>query len=223
MGCGVKIFLDDEVKKRFPDLKVFVAEVRGVKVDRRSKELEDFKKKIYQKIRNELNLPDLRSDPIIRAYRDFFWSIGIDPTKIRPAAEALIRRILSGRDLPTINTLVDAYNLASAESRIALAAFDAEKIEGNMLMRFAKEGEEFLGIGMNKPKILRGGEIVVSDSERLIAIYPYRDADYSKVTFDTENVYLMTCGVPGITSEKLKEAENLAIHYITKFCGGERA
>ena len=219
----MKIFLDDEVKKRFPDLNVFVAEVRGVKVDRGSKELEDFKKKIYQKIRNELNLLDLRSDPIIRAYRDFFWRIGIDPTKIRPAAEALIRRILSGRDLPTINTLVDAYNLASAESRIALAAFDAEKIEGNMLMRFAKEGEEFLGIGMNKPKILRGGEIVVSDSERLIAIYPYRDADYSKVTFDTENVYLMTCGVPGITSEKLKEAENLAIHYITKFCGGERA
>ena len=46
MGCGVKIFLDDEVKKRFPDLNVFVAEVRGVKVDRGSKELEDFKKKI---------------------------------------------------------------------------------------------------------------------------------------------------------------------------------
>ena len=140
--------------------------------------------------------------------------------KIRPAAEALIRRILSGKGLPTINTLVDAYNLASAESCIALAAFDAEKIEGDLVMRFAEEGEKFLGIGMKSPKTLNGGEIVVADSRSLIAIYPYRDADHSKVTLETNRIYLMTCGVPGISLDKLKEAESLAVRYITKFCGG---
>ena len=218
----MKLLIDGPVKERFPDLIVLLSEIEAVEVRERSDELEEFKLEVYERVRSRYDLENLKDDPVVRLYRDFFWRIGIDPTKIRPAAEALIRRILSGKGLPTINTLVDAYNLASAESCVALAAFDAEKIEGDMLMRFAEEGERFLGIGMREPKILKGGELVVSDSKRLIAIYPYRDADYSKVTLETRNIYLMTCGVPGLSMEKLKEAEELAVKYITRFCGGRR-
>jgi len=88
-------------------------------------------------------------------------------------------------------------------------------------MRVAREGEEFHGIGMKKPKILRGGEIVVADSSRLVAIYPYRDAEYSKVTLRTKKVCLMVCGVPGIRVEVLKNAGKLAADYILRFCGGK--
>lgn len=213
--------MSDEVRSKFPNLHVLLRRIDDVSVRERSEELERFKIEVCQRIRSRFSLESLKDDPVIRAYRDFFWRIGIDPTKIRPASEALIRRILSGGALPIINTLVDAYNLASAESRIALAAFDADKLEGEeLVMRFARAGEEFLGIGMDKPRRLEGGEIVIADSRRLIAIYPYRDADYSKVTLETKSIYLMTCGVPGIDLEKLREAEDLATKYIVRFCGG---
>jgi len=218
----MRLLIDESVRSRFPDLLVLLTEIDGVEVKAELEALEKFKEEVYARIRSRFDLETLKDEPTIRRYRDFFWKIGIDPTKIRPAAEALIRRILSGKGLPTINTLVDAYNLASAESCIALAAFDAEKIEGDMVMRFAEEGEEFLGIGMKSPRRLSGGEIVVADSKNLIAIYPYRDADHSKVTLETKRIYLMTCGVPGITLEKLREAEDLASQYITRFCGGSR-
>ncbi|MCP8321743.1 MAG: hypothetical protein H3Z52_12515, partial [archaeon] len=52
------------------------------------------------------------------------------------------------------------------------------------------------------------------------AIYPYRDADESKLNEKTRNVLLMVCGVPGISNESLINAKNIAIEYITKFCGG---
>lgn len=215
----MKITISEEVKSRFPDLHVLLRELDGLRVRERSEELEEFKVQVYERIRTRFRLETLKDDPVIRAYRDFFWRIGIDPTKIRPASEALIRRILGGRGLPAINTLVDAYNLASAESRIALAAFDADKLEGDeLIMRFAESGEEFLGIGMEKPRRLAGGEIVVADSERLIAIYPYRDADYSKVSLETRRICLMTCGVPGISLEELEKAEALATQYIRRFC-----
>jgi len=217
----LKLVIDEEVKDRFPDLNVLLMELDSVKVLEYSEELERFKSEIYDKLRKRYKLESLKDDPLVKTYRNFFWRIGIDPTKIRPAAEALLRRILSGRGIPRINTLVDSYNLASAESGIALAAFDSEKIDGDMIMRFAKEGEEFIGIGMRKPKILRGGEIVVADSSRLVAIYPYRDAEYSKVTLKTEKVCLMICGVPGIRIEVLKNAGRLAADYILRFCGGK--
>jgi DNA/RNA-binding domain of Phe-tRNA-synthetase-like protein len=189
-----------------------------VKIRKKDGGLEKFKLEVTKQVRNEYDLDVVKDQPIFRAYRDFFWRIEIDPTKIRPAAEALIRRILAGKTLPCINTLVDAYNLASIKSRIALATFDADKLEGNLLMRFAEEGEQFYGIGMAKPLVLKGSEIVVSDSENLIAVYPYRDADNTKVTQETENVIIVVCGVPGIPNETLETASQVALEYINRFC-----
>jgi len=214
--------IDSKLKTRFPDLNVLTLHIKGVQIQKRGAELEKFKVEVMRQVRNEYNLDSVKDHPTFRAYRDFFWSIRIDPTKIRPAAEALIRRILAGKTLPCINTLVDAYNLASIKSRIALATFDADKLEGELLMRFAEEGEQFYGIGMEKPLILKGGEIVVSDDQKLIAIYPYRDADNTKVTEETENIMMLVCGVPGIPKENLENASYVALEYTTRFCDGEK-
>ena len=89
-------------------------------------------------------------------------------------------------------------------------------------MRFAEEGEQFYGIGMKKPLILKGGEIVVSDDQKLIAIYPYRDADNTKVTEETENVTIVVCGVPGIPKRDLENASQVTVEYIKRFCAGEK-
>jgi len=214
--------IDSKLKTRFPDLTVLTLHIKGVQIQKRGAELEKFKVEVMRQVRNDYNLDSVKDHPTFRAYRDFFWSIKIDPTKIRPAAEALIRRILAGKTLPSINTLVDAYNLASIKSRIALATFDADRLGGDLLMRFAEEGEQFIGIGMEKPLILKGGEIVVSDETKLIAVYPYRDADNTKVTEKTENVTIVVCGVPGIPKQDLENASHVALEYITRFCGGEK-
>jgi len=213
--------IDVQLKTRFPELKALTCEIKGVKVEKRNVELEKFQNEITKQVRQQYNLESLKNLSTFRAYRDFFWRVGIDPTKNRPAAEALIRRILGGKTIPSINTLVDAYNLASIKTEIALAAFDADKLKGDLLMRFAEKGEEFLGIGMEKPMLLQGGEIVVSDGERLVAMYPHRDADSTKITEKTKNVVLLACGVPGIGEEILQNAARVALEYITRFCGGE--
>lgn len=214
------ISIHSPLQERFPQLRVLTRQIRGVKVERKNKELEGFKDQVMKQVRERYDLESLRDLPVFRAYRDFFWRVGIDPTKNRPAAEALIRRILRGKTIPCINTLVDAYNVASIQTEIALAAFDAGKLKGDLLMRFAVGGEEFLGIGMEKPLILQGGEIVISDGEKLVAIYPHRDADNTKVTEATKDVLLLVCGVPGIPEATLLKATRVAVEYITKFCGG---
>lgn len=81
--------------------------------------------------------------------------------------------------------------------------------------------EEFLGIGMDKPMALNGGEVVAADTEKIVAVYPHRDAERTKMTEETRNVILMICGVPGISAEKLRKAESLAVEYVTRICGGE--
>ena len=212
--------LDPELGSKFPGLSARITSIHGVEIALHSPELEKFKKLVFEETAGKWDIDELKNNPIFRAYRDFFWKVRVDPTKTRPAAEALLRRILRGNSLPTINTLVDTYNLASVATSIPFGAFDLDRMRGEPIMREARPGEDFLGIGMEKSITLIGGEAVIEDDERLIAVYPYRDADYSKVTTSTRNLLLMTCGVPGVGDSALSGAEEVCILYIKRFCGG---
>lgn len=209
------------LQERFPRLTAQVIRFRNVKVERKNNELELYKKEMAQEVVGKWNLEDLRDHHKFRAYRDFFWKLDIDPTKTRPAAEALIRRVLRGRDLPLINTWVDSYNLASMKTAIPIASFDSDLLEGDLMMREAIQGEMFLGIGMDKPVVLNGGEVVIEDGKRLVAIYPYRDADYSKVNLSTHNVLMLMCGAPNISKVDLDEAAEVSKAIVLKFCDGD--
>jgi len=213
--------IDSEVKAGYPGLDVLTYRLANVAVENKNLELEKFKDELIKEVKGKYTLDSLKDAPTFRAYRDFFWRVGIDPTKNCPAAEALIRRILRDNLIPNINTIVDAYNLASIKTEIALAAFDIQELQGNLVMRFARRGEKFLGIGMERPIDLEGGEVVISDDQKLVAIYPHRDADRSKVTEKTRNILLLVCGVPGITMDVLARAATVAVEYITRFCDGE--
>ena len=216
----MSLTIDPPLVNLFPDLHVLVGRVENVTVRSHVAELEAFKGEVIEEIRGSYSRETVKDNLTFRAYRDFFWKIKVDPTKTRPAAEALIRRVLRGRPLPKINSLVDAYNLASMKSEIAFAAFDADELGDSLLMRFAVEGEEFLGIGMAKPVHLTGSEVVIADNGKLVAIYPYRDAEEAKITQKTRNVLFIACGVPGIDEEKLRLALDLSFKFVTRFCGG---
>ncbi|MBC7114489.1 MAG: hypothetical protein PWR13_611 [Archaeoglobi archaeon] len=215
------IRISEDVLEKFPGLSVRGLSFEGVEIERSSENLRNFKEKIFGEMRERMRLDDLKNDPLIRAYRDFFWKMGIDPTKTRPSSEALLRRILQRGSLPEINTLVDTYNLVSAVSKIPIAGFDMDEIEGELLIRFSKPGERFLGISMEKERELSGKEIVISDSRNVIAIYPYRDSELTKIRDETENVLFIICGAPGVGEENLERCENLLKEWIQEFCGGK--
>jgi len=217
----MRIDIDGGVVRDYPDLELVLRVVEDLHVRRSTEDLERHKRRLEEAIRAEGTADDIKDEPRVAAYRSFFWSLGIDPTKIRPAAEALVRRIARGNPLPTINTAVDAYNVASVETRVAFAAFDVAKLHGDLHMRYAQEAEPFMGIGMDKPKVLAGNELVIDDGEALVAIYPYRDADASRLTVDTRSSVVLGCGVPGLWGRDLLEATQRACELLGRYCGPE--
>ncbi len=219
----MRLIIDRALHVEFPGLAALLFDIEGVRVEKSSDELERFKAESCRKFRSAYDLETLKDVPAIRAYRDFFWRVGIDPTKTRPASEALLRRVVQGKDLPLINTLVDSYNIASMETHVPLAVFDTAKVQGDTVMRMAVTGEKFQGIGMTAEETLTGKEVVVQDDRMLIAVYPYRDAGFSKVMTETKDVSIMVCGVPGIELSRLDEARRLSAEFITRFCGGKAA
>jgi DNA/RNA-binding domain of Phe-tRNA-synthetase-like protein len=213
--------IEQRLRTRFPGLQVLVESVNDVRVEESGSELQAFKAGVCEEVKQKYTLESLKDVAIFRSYRDFFWKVGIDPTKIRPAAEALVRRVLAGKPIPMINNVVDSYNLASIKTEVALAAFNRDELKGRLLMRAANKGEQFHGIGMTEPMELNGKEVVIVDQEKLVAVYPYRDADRSKVSTAARNLLILVCGVPGVDEKTLNNAGQVALEFVTKFCGGK--
>jgi len=85
--------------------------------------------------------------PAISATRAGYRSLGKDPARYRGSAEALLRRIISGKHFPSINCLVDIINLVSVESRLPIGLYDLAKVQGNIVFRVGRSGETYKGIG----------------------------------------------------------------------------
>ncbi len=169
--------------------------------------LDNYISEISKKVKDTYTLETIKDNEIIRKYRDFNWHyIKIDPTKIRPSAEALIRRILGDKKIPQISNIVDTYNWVSIETLIPIGAYDFDVLKYPMTVRYSKENEEFVQLG-GKVISLKGNEIILVDAlNRVIFQYPYRDADFSKVKNKTKNLLLISYGVPGISIELLENS-----------------
>jgi DNA/RNA-binding domain of Phe-tRNA-synthetase-like protein len=205
----VKVTIDSILARTFPGIYLSTKEVQ---VDvRQSRNFDEQIAKLRASI--GYTLENLKDNPIIRAYRDFYWKIGIDPTKIRPSSEALVRRILSGSSIPMINNVVDAGNLASIETLIPIGLYDLDKMVGEPVLRFARHGEEFIDITGRVRKI-ESNTIVLADDIGLIHIFPHRDSLRTMIQWDTKRVLIVACGVENVPNSLVDYAVDRVIHYL---------
>jgi len=217
----LSVYWDAEVTEKFPGLTIGIGVVSSVHVEKENAQVQTLKRAVYEEVRARCDVEALRDNPTVRAYRDFYWKLDIDPTKTRPSGEALLRRVLHGNELPTISNVVDAYNLASMKTIVPISGFDNEKLDPPLHIRFAENGETFTGIGMNKPMTLTDRMLILADEHDILCVYPYRDSNHPKITEQTRNVLIIGYGVPGITEQQLKETVETTLSYIKLVSGGE--
>ena len=89
----------------------------------------------------------INSIPQIAAMRAAYKALGKDPSRYRGSAEALLRRVLSGKGLYQINSVVDINNLVSLESLNPAGTYDLAKVTPPIELRIGAEGESYKGIG----------------------------------------------------------------------------
>lgn len=175
-------------------------------------------KKAIEEVKSALTLEGLKSHPVIRAYRNFYWRLGIDPTKVRPSSEALIRRALKTDSIPLINNIVDLGNVASMKTMVPIGIYDLEKIMPPLTLRRAREGELFLPIG-GKPERLTSKDIALVDSNGVVVhLFPHRDSVHTMISVETKKILIVACGVRGVDEKRVRGAVELASKLIAESC-----
>ena len=150
---------------------------------------------LCERVRKELTPDGIKQLPPIEATRRVYRACGKDPSRYRPSAEALLRRVLQGKALYQIDTLVDLVNLTSMASGYSIGGFDADKMVGNLLtLGIGRDGEPYEGIGRGALNI--AGLPVYRDEAGGVGT-PTSDHERTKMTLDTRHVLFLVNGYDG--------------------------
>ncbi|MBR1414681.1 MAG: hypothetical protein IJ570_02320 [Prevotella sp.] len=190
----MKIIVSDEIKAVCPEFVGACVDAQVVN----SPYSEALWKEIHEAeehFRNELTTESLKELPSIAATRAIYKKCGKDPSRYRPASEQLIRRMLQGKELYQIDTLVDLINLASIGYGYSIGGFDASKFVGDTLtLGIGREGEPYEGIGRGVLNI--AGLPVYRDAQGGVGT-PTSDNERTKITLSTTHLVVLINGYDG--------------------------
>lgn len=190
----MKIIVSKEIEQVCPNFVGACVEAEVVNSDYNSELWEEIHA-ISERFRAELTTETLKDVSGIAATRRIYRACGKDPSRYRPASEALIRRILQGKKLYQIDTLVDLINLASIVYGYSIGGFDADKMVGEQLtLGIGKADEPYEGIGRGLINI--EGLPVYRDEIGGVGT-PTSDHERTKITAQTTHLLVLINGYDG--------------------------
>lgn len=173
-----------------------------------------------EKFRQTLTTDTVKDISAIAATRRVYKACGKDPSRYRPSSEALIRRVLQGKQLYQIDTLVDLINLASITYGYSIGGFDAGKFSGDTLsLGVGREGEPYEGIGRGMLNI--AGLPVYRDAIGGVGT-PTSDNERTKMGLATRRLVALVNGYDG-NEETVRATAQLIIRLVEHFCNGRNA
>jgi DNA/RNA-binding domain of Phe-tRNA-synthetase-like protein len=215
-----------EISAEFPEFRVAVVVADGLRIsERRPDGLDVLVREREADCRARWVGFDLAEIPGIAVWRRAYRAFGIKRTSYRSSVERLIKNALAGRDLPVINSFVDAYNAVSLTHVRPSGADDLGHVVGDLAFRYSRSGDSFLDMaggeegggapGEDPPK---EGEVVYADAAKILCRrWNWRQDVRSLVTPDTRCA-VVTMQYNGVGDLDAAVAD--LIELIGRFSGG---
>jgi DNA/RNA-binding domain of Phe-tRNA-synthetase-like protein len=172
-----------------------------------------------QKIRKDK--PDLGEDQILNGFRDLHTAVGVSNRKHVSSPENLTELILAGRNLPSINPIVDVYNIISLQTRLALGAHDTSMLEGSVVLRLTNGTENFTPLGSPEKKVIGVGEYGYVDEScnEVICRLETRQCEKTKVTASSKSCFFIVEGNKNTGGDYIKDAVSRLQKLLVECCG----
>ncbi len=109
----------------------------------------------------------------------------------------------------SIHPLVDMANYIMFDMGQPLHVFDADKVDGELVIRFASHGEEVLLIGEESPRELGESDVVIADKKGVLAIAGIKGGARAAVTSSTNAVIIESANFDSVAIRKTARRLNL--------------
>lgn len=215
------VAVEPELARLLPALQLGLVEAAVVAAQPTDPALWTMLEELSRRLRVELRGRTAADRAPIAATRRAYRVLGDDPTRYRPANEALLRRIL--RDEPahgtsgllSIHTLVDINNYVSLEHGFAIGCYDLAAVQGGIGMRKAGAGESYAPIG--KPEVNATNRLVLADAAGIFGC-PTADSQRTSVGPNTQHVLFVIFAFEA-TEVVLEQAVERTATLLERFSG----
>jgi DNA/RNA-binding domain of Phe-tRNA-synthetase-like protein len=173
-------------------------------------------------VRDRLNLEELTAHPRIASWRDAFRKAGIKPSEFRASIEAMTRRVLRQKELPSINALVDIGNTLSLRHLLPTGAHAVDVLTRDIALCKASGGEEFVPFGSDQAEHPDTGEIVFKEGHTVLTRrWSWRQSNHTITLLTTTAVEFNVDGLPPVMESEVEEICQELMELVKKFCGGQ--
>jgi len=212
---GMKdISINKELKEKCPELRLGVISCE-VQVSEETTTLWEEIRTVQENLKSNFQIEQISQHPVNGETRNGYRSCGKKPGRYRPSAEALMRRVLQGKDLYQINNIVDMINMISIQTGFSIGGYDAVKIQGGVELGIGKENELYEGLGRG---VLNIHKLPVFRDEQGAFGSPTSDSERTGVSEETERFLMIFLDFGA--SEQLIIGMEAAKEAIRKYCGG---
>ena len=175
-------------------------------------------RQLCEEYKQRFDTVNIKEMPSIAATRRVYKTCGKDPSRYRPAAEALIRRVVQGKELYQRDTLVDLINLASMRFGYSIGGFDSSKFVGDTLtLGIGKADEPYEGIGRGQINI--EGMPVYRDALGGVGT-PTSDHERTKISLATRHLLVLINGYDG-DEEHVRDNAEYIKSLLQRFCNSD--
>ena len=211
----------DEVFARFPDYRRGVVLAYDLHNGPSPAELVKMLRDEEERVRVRLKAETLTAEPRLASWREAFRLLGYKPGDFRPSIEALLRRVLRGQELPSINTLVDIGNIISLRHVLPVGGHAIDVLEHDIVLRPASGSEEFIAFGSEEMEHPVPGEFVFAEGNQVLTRrWIWRQANHTLTLPETTAIEFNIDGLPPVTEANVEVAGRELIYLVEHFCGG---
>ena len=163
----------------------------------------------------------LSEHPQIASWREAYRAFGVKAKQYPSSIENLLKRVIKGEELRSINPLVDLYNVVSMRHLVPVGGEDIDALEGDLLLRIAGEDEPAVYLlGGNEAKAPKPGEVMYADDAGAICRrFNWKEAERSKLTENTKRAVLVVEALPPVTEDELRSVLTDLAELAGRFCG----
>ena len=151
------------------------------------------------------DLSSVKEEAVVQGYIDLLKEVGRSVKKNPPTILALIKNIQSRGFLPTINSVIDIYNVECLRSFLAIGGHDLDKIQGPIEFTISQREDTFLPI-LSTEKHVSETDPVYRDQEGIMAWLDVRDGEGYKMEETTRNALFIIQGNRATSVEMRLEA-----------------
>jgi DNA/RNA-binding domain of Phe-tRNA-synthetase-like protein len=164
-------------------------------------------------LKNQYSIEEVSKADVVAYTKNAYRKLGKDPSRYRPSAEALTRRVVQGKGLYRVNNIVDALNMISIKHGFSIGGYDLDKIIGKIELGIGKPDEPYEAIGRG---LLNIENLPVLRDQKGAFGSPTSDSMRTMVRDHTLNFLMVFFDFSG--SGKLKDALNDAEYIYRKYC-----